>query len=60
MAAYNCVVVKYAMDTRYSEKDVATHDRVTLPAIASTELSNVYDSVCSADVVGIDEGQFVG
>lgn len=27
IAQYNCLVIKYAKDTRYSDKGVATHDR---------------------------------
>ncbi len=27
IAQYNCLVIKYAKDTRYSEKGMATHDK---------------------------------
>lgn len=27
IAQYNCLVVKYAKDTRYSDKGMATHDK---------------------------------
>lgn len=27
IAQYRCIVIKYAKDTRYSEQQLATHDR---------------------------------
>ena len=58
MAEKECIVIKYANDTRYSEKCVSTHDKQMIEAISCTLLSEVEDKVSHYDVIGIDEGQF--
>lgn len=58
VAQYNCLVVKYAKDTRYSEKGMATHDKNTMEAIPANCLGDVRSVALKACVIGIDEGQF--
>ncbi|CDQ98362.1 unnamed protein product, partial [Oncorhynchus mykiss] len=58
IAQYNCLVVKYAKDTRYSEKGMATHDKSTMEAVPANCLSDVRSLALQACVIGIDEGQF--
>ncbi|MBN3286213.1 KITH protein, partial [Polyodon spathula] len=58
VAQYQCLVVKYAKDTRYSEKGVATHDRNTMEAVPASQLKEVYQQALLCCVIGIDEGQF--
>ncbi|XP_069786087.1 thymidine kinase, cytosolic [Narcine bancroftii] len=58
IAQYQCLLVKYAKDTRYSNEDLATHDRCTMQAIPATKLSEVYQEALKSAVIGIDEGQF--
>uniref|UniRef100_A0A4W3KIW3 Thymidine kinase n=1 Tax=Callorhinchus milii TaxID=7868 RepID=A0A4W3KIW3_CALMI len=58
IAQHVCLVIKYAKDVRYSNEDVATHDKFTMPAIAVTMLSEVYQEALQCSVIGIDEGQF--
>lgn len=58
VAQYNCLVVKYAKDTRYSETGMATHDRSTMDAVSASCLSDVRPLALRACVIGIDEGQF--
>uniref|UniRef100_A0A8C8FZL7 Thymidine kinase n=2 Tax=Oncorhynchus tshawytscha TaxID=74940 RepID=A0A8C8FZL7_ONCTS len=58
IAQYNCLVVKYAKDTRYSEKGMATHDKNTMEAVPANCLSDVRSLALQACVIGIDEGQF--
>ncbi|KAM4603658.1 thymidine kinase, cytosolic [Polymixia lowei] len=58
IAQYNCLVIKYAKDTRYSDKGMATHDKNIMEAIPANQLSHTYALALQACVIGIDEGQF--
>jgi len=58
VAQYNCLVIKYAKDTRYSEKGMATHDKNTMEAMPANCLRDVRSLALKACVIGIDEGQF--
>jgi len=59
IAKRKCLVIKYNKDTRYDAECAATHDRQTEKAISAGILSDVPTAaLSSADVVGIDEGQF--
>ena len=61
IARYNCLIVKYAKDKRYTEEDsIATHDKQMLQAVSATSLNELKSrySIDEYDVIGIDEGQF--
>ncbi|KAJ3614747.1 hypothetical protein NHX12_018317 [Muraenolepis orangiensis] len=58
IAQYKCLVIKYSKDTRYSDNDMATHDKYTMAAIPATRLSDVSPLTTGVCVIGIDEGQF--
>ncbi|XP_061578557.1 thymidine kinase, cytosolic [Cololabis saira] len=58
IAQYKCLVIKYAKDTRYSEKGMATHDKNTMEAVPANNLQDVRPLALQACVIGIDEGQF--
>lgn len=58
VAQYNCLVVKYSKDTRYSDTGMATHDRNTMEAVSASRLSEVRAAALQNAVIGIDEGQF--
>ncbi|KAJ8263878.1 hypothetical protein GJAV_G00142440 [Gymnothorax javanicus] len=58
IAQYQCLVIKYAKDTRYSDSDMATHDKYTMPAVSANRLNDVLQMALDAAVIGIDEGQF--
>ncbi|KAJ8362633.1 hypothetical protein SKAU_G00114640 [Synaphobranchus kaupii] len=58
IAQYQCLVIKYAKDTRYSSSDMATHDKYTMEAVSANRLSDVFTLALDAAVIGIDEGQF--
>ncbi|XP_020365398.1 thymidine kinase, cytosolic [Rhincodon typus] len=58
IAQYQCLVVKYAKDIRYSKEDLSTHDRFTMQAVPATKLSEVTQEALKCSVIGIDEGQF--
>uniref|UniRef100_A0A3P9BLI9 Thymidine kinase n=1 Tax=Maylandia zebra TaxID=106582 RepID=A0A3P9BLI9_9CICH len=57
IAQYNCLVIKYAKDTRYSDTGMATHDN-TMEAVPANCLTDVRPLALRACVIGIDEGQF--
>nr|XP_023659446.1 thymidine kinase, cytosolic-like [Paramormyrops kingsleyae]XP_023659447.1 thymidine kinase, cytosolic-like [Paramormyrops kingsleyae] len=58
IAQYRCLVIKYAKDTRYSDKGMATHDKNTMEAVPANRLKDVQSLAIQASVIGIDEGQF--
>ncbi|XP_033976294.1 thymidine kinase, cytosolic isoform X1 [Trematomus bernacchii] len=58
IAQYNCLVIKYAKDTRYSDKGMATHDKNTMEAVPANILGDLRPQALQACVIGIDEGQF--
>ncbi|XP_048847179.1 thymidine kinase, cytosolic-like [Brienomyrus brachyistius] len=58
IAQYRCLVIKYAKDTRYSDKGMATHDKNTMEAVPANRLKDVQSLAVQASVIGIDEGQF--
>jgi len=60
IARYECLIIKYSKDTRYDEKNIATHDRQTLKAsmCAADRLGDLQQKAKEYDVIGIDEGQF--
>lgn len=58
IANYNCLVIKYANDTRYDKEALATHDKQTLPATSAVTLLPMVGEASEYDVIGVDEGQF--
>lgn len=58
IAQYNCLVIKYAKDTRYSDAGMATHDKSTMEAVPANCLADIRPLALKACVIGIDEGQF--
>nr|XP_005989143.1 PREDICTED: thymidine kinase, cytosolic isoform X2 [Latimeria chalumnae] len=58
IARYDCLVIKYSKDTRYSNTGIATHDRNMMEAVPASKLKDVYQKALSCRVIGIDEGQF--
>ncbi|KAL0180535.1 hypothetical protein M9458_022941, partial [Cirrhinus mrigala] len=58
VAQYSCLLIKYAKDTRYSEKGMATHDMSTMEAVPANCLRDIHALALQACVIGIDEGQF--
>lgn len=58
IAGKNCLMIKYSRDVRYSETDVATHDRQFYAAYPCERLSEASSRVSLYDCIGIDEGQF--
>jgi thymidine kinase len=51
------VVINYSMDTRYSETALSSHDRVEIPCVFTSTISDKSLWI-EADVILINEGQF--
>ncbi|MCB9234580.1 MAG: thymidine kinase [Bacteroidia bacterium] len=51
-------IFKPAMDTRYSESEVVSHNKSSIPSIPVTSSQQILLEVNDAKVVGIDEAQF--
>jgi thymidine kinase len=60
IAKKNVQVFKPAVDTRYSIDDIVSHNEQTHDGIAITVPSQMRDFVGDAEVVGVDEAQFLG
>lgn len=53
-------IFKPAIDNRYSEDHIVSHNEQRIPSIAVTKAQDILDNVGDAQVIGIDEGQFFG
>lgn len=51
-------VINYYSDTRYSNTELTTHDKVNIPCIQTDILSNVEIDDSKVDIILINEGQF--
>jgi len=51
-------IFKPALDTRYSETEIVSHDSKTIHSIPVKESSCILEKIEEVDVVGIDEAQF--
>jgi thymidine kinase len=53
----NIIVINYIGDTRYSQTELSTHDKTTIPCIHCEKLSNITIPE-KTEVILINEGQF--
>jgi thymidine kinase len=51
-------VFKPAIDTRYSEEEIVSHDAHSLPSEIVSTPQEIWEKSQDADVIGIDEAQF--
>ncbi len=51
-------IFKPGVDTRYSAKEIVSHNRNAIPSIAVDEAKQILLMADGADVIGIDEAQF--
>ncbi len=58
IARQKIAVFKPALDNRYHDSDVVSHDGTRIEAVAVATASEILLSVGDAEVVGIDEAQF--
>jgi len=59
-AGRRAVAVKHALDARYQQTDLATHDGRSYPAVVAATAAQIAPLAADADVVAIDEAQFFG
>jgi thymidine kinase len=52
-------IFKPALDTRYSETEIVSHDSKTIHSIPVKKASEILEKAKGADVIGIDEAQFL-
>lgn len=57
-AKQRVVIVKPAVDVRYSKNDVVSHDKNVIPSVPLTDINRLVEVAKGMDVVGIDEAQF--
>ena len=53
-------IYKPAVDKRYSDMDVVSHDLHSIPCIPITDAKKMLDAAEDTQVIGIDEAQFFG
>jgi thymidine kinase len=58
IAGKKCLLIKYANDTRYSTKEIVTHDNLRYKATSCKKLKEVHDFIQDYDVICVDEIQF--
>lgn len=58
IAKQSCLLVKPALDTRYSTDHVVSHNQERFPSIPLKRIQDLYNIVEDHQVVGIDEAQF--
>ena len=58
IARQEVVIFKPAIDTRYSDEEVVSHDARTLDSQPLDSVDQILARSAQADVVGIDEAQF--
>ena len=53
-------VINHIIDNRYDDELLSTHDKIKIPCIKTSKLSDVYKTadILKADVILINEGQF--
>ena len=57
-AQQRLIIFKPAMDTRYSEENVVSHDHNAIPSTPVKTAAEILEKAGEVDVVGIDEAQF--
>lgn len=53
-------IFKPAIDTRYSDSEIVSHNKTSIPSIAVQSATEILEKASDAQVVGIDEAQFFG
>jgi len=60
IARQRTMAFKPALDTRYSDDEVVSHDETSMPTVPVESAAALIREARRADVVGIDEAQFFG
>jgi len=53
-------IFKPKIDTRYAKDEIVSHSRLTIPSQLVTSPWEIFELAQHADVIGIDEAQFLG
>ncbi len=59
IAQQSVVVFKPGIDDRYDEQDVVSHSEMRIPSLLVKNARQIEDQIGDAEVVGIDEAQFI-
>ncbi len=51
-------IIKPAIDTRYSEADIVSHNEQSMRSVAVKQARMIPDHIGDAEVIGVDEAQF--
>jgi len=51
-------VINHSSDTRYDDTMLSTHDKIMIPCIQTSTLTNITNNMDNVDVILINEGQF--
>ena len=60
LAGQKVKIFKHALDTRYSQNEVVSHDDKSLDSIPVSSAREIIAHISGINVIGIDEGQFFG
>lgn len=60
IARQHVAIFKPAIDDRYSDSQIVSHSDQSLPSILVTHASEILAAAREADVIGVDEAQFLG
>jgi len=60
IAKQKVAIFKPAIDNRFSEDHLVSHNEQRIPSIAVEKAADILENMRDAQVVGIDEGQFFG
>jgi thymidine kinase len=52
------IVINHSLDTRYHQTYLSTHDKIMIPCVFARTIASVSETIRTADVVLINEGQF--
>lgn len=58
IANLKVAIFKPALDSRYSDENVVSHDLTSIPSIRVSRPIEIFENYDNADVIGIDEVQF--
>ena len=56
---HKCLLIRYSKDVRYSDRMVVTHSGLAMNAVKTAFLEGASKFAEEAEILGIDEGQFV-
>lgn len=58
IAKLNVAIFKPAIDTRYHDQNIVSHNALTIPSVPVQTAGQILQQAVGCDVIGIDEAQF--